>query len=299
MTTITPILKEELTSQTSFEKVTAQIKEIQKSYNPDYVPQVNPREINLFYLTEKGRYRIEKEGEVYLLHGTEQRFSSDTFLKLLEDHPERFSPNVILRPVYQEVILPNLCYIGGGGELAYWFQLKTNFEQYNVPFPILLLRNSVLMISEKQGKKIRNLELEPSELFLKRNALINKKVRQISNIDLDLSFLKATLKKQFEHLDKLVAQTDKSFKGVVEAQKVKQINGVSHLEKRLLKAQKKVLTDHVNRMVLLHEKLFPSDSLQERNYNFVTMYLAMGSAFLPTLFEALDPMNPNFILIEY
>lgn len=295
----TPILKEELTNQTSFEKVTAQIKQIQKSYNPDYVPQVNPREINLFYLTEKGRYRIEKEGEVFLLHGTEQRFSSDAFLKLLEDHPERFSPNVILRPVYQEVILPNLCYIGGGGELAYWFQLKTNFEQYNVPFPILLLRNSALMISEKQGKKIKNLELEPSELFLKRNALINKKIRQISNIDLDLGFLKTTLEKQFEHLDQLVAQTDKSFKGAVEAQKVKQINGVSHLEKRLLKAQKKVLSDQINRMVLLHEQLFPSDSLQERSFNFVTMYLAMGSAFLPTLFEALDPMNPNFILIEY
>jgi len=236
---------------------------------------------------------------VFLLYGTEQRFSYEAFLKLLEDHPERFSPNVILRPVYQEVILPNLCYVGGGGELAYWFQLKTNFEQYNVPFPILLLRNSALMISEKQGKKIKNLELKPSELFLKRNALINKKIRQISNIDLDLGFLKATLEKQFEHLDQLVAQTDKSFKGAVGAQKAKQINGVSHLEKRLLKAQKKVLSDQVNRIVLLHEQLFPSDSLQERSFNFITMYLAMGSAFLPTLFEALDPMNPNFILIEY
>ena len=99
-------------------------------------------------------------------------------MKLLEDHPERFSPNVILRPVYQEVILPNLCYIGGGGELAYWFQLKSNFERFNIPFPVLLLRNSALIYSKKQAKKIKNLEMEYSELFLKRNALINKKIRQ-------------------------------------------------------------------------------------------------------------------------
>jgi len=295
----TPILKEELIHQPSYSAVTTQIQRIQKEYNADYTPQVNPREINLFYLTETGRYRIEKEGNEFLLNGTEQRFSSESFLKLLEDHPERFSPNVILRPVYQEVILPNLCYIGGGGELAYWFQLKSNFERFNIPFPVLLLRNSALIYSKKQAKKIKNLEMEYSELFLKRNALINKKIRQISNIDLDLGFLKAELQKQFDYLDGLVKQTDKSFKGAVAAQEVKQLNGLKHLEKRLLKAQKRVLSDQVSRMVNLHEQLFPNDTLQERSLNFMTLYLDMGSSFFPLLYEALDPMNPNFVLIEY
>ena len=61
-----------------------------------------------------------------------------------------------MRPLYQEVILPNLCYIGGGGELAYWFQLKHYFDKVEVPFPILLLRNSVLIQSEKQYKKLKS-----------------------------------------------------------------------------------------------------------------------------------------------
>jgi uncharacterized protein YllA (UPF0747 family) len=116
---------------------------------------------------------------------------------------------------------------------------------------------------------------------------------------LDLDFLKTALKKQFEDLHGLVEQTDKSFKGAVAAQEVKQLRGIEHLEKRLLTAQKRMLSDQVNRLVMLHEQLFPNDSLQERSLNFVSLYLELGSDFLPRLFDALDPMNPNFILVEY
>ena len=107
------------------------------------------------------------------------------------------------------------------------------------------------------------------------------------------------MQKQFDYLEGLVKQTDKSFKGAVAAQEVKQLNGLKHLEKRLLKAQKRVLSDQVSRMVNLHEQLFPNDTLQERSLNFMTLYLDMGSSFFPLLYEALDPMNPNFVLIEY
>jgi bacillithiol biosynthesis cysteine-adding enzyme BshC len=293
-----PFVKEELTAQKSYHSVVDQIQKIQKGYNEKYIPQVNPRTINLFYLIPGGRFRIEKNENHFLLHGTEKRFTKTELLDILERHPERFSPNVILRPVYQEVILPNLCYIGGGGELAYWFQLKKNFDRLEVPFPLLLLRNSALLFTKKQGEKAKKLNLEKADLFLKRDTLINKKVRQISNIDLDLSSLKAQLKKQFKQLDDLVDQTDSSFKGAVEAQKVKQIKGLNRLEKRLLKAQKRVLSDQVQRLVRLHDQLFPEDTLQERTHNFSSFYLETGDSLLSLLLESLDPLNPNFILIE-
>lgn len=294
-----PQLEDELMHQKSYSSVRYQIDKLKSEYDENYAPQVNPREINLFYLTPSGRYRIEKKGDVFVLHGTEQQIDRDDFLTILKKHPERFSPNVILRPVYQEVILPNLCYIGGGGELAYWFQLKSNFERFQVPFPILLLRNSVVLISEKEAKKISKLKLTPEALFLKRNALINKKIRQISNIDLDLSFLKKQLDEQFSHLEDLVNRTDKSFKGAVEAQKKKQFKGIEVLEKRLIKAQKRVLADEVHRLVRLHEQLFPDDSLQERELNFVTFYLELGESFFDLLFKNLDPLRKEFILLEY
>ena len=152
---------------------------------------------------------------------------------------------------------------------------------------------------EKLEKKINKLNIEKRDLFLKRNILINKKINQISNINLDLSFLKQKLNEQFDHFNILVEQTDKSFKGAVEAQKIKQFKGIEHLEKRLLKAQKRVLLDKTQRLMELHNGLFPDDTLQERTLNFVDFYLEMEDSFFPILFKALDPMNSNFVMIEY
>jgi uncharacterized protein YllA (UPF0747 family) len=197
------------------------------------------------------------------------------------------------------VILPNLAYLGGPAEVAYWFQLKSTFDYFSVPFPSLLLRNSAVLYSKKQGRKIAKLNLQTTELFMNRNALLNKKVRQISNIDLDLSDLKKQLKKQFDYLQDLVSQTDPSFQGAVAAQQAKQFKGIDHLEKRLLNAQKRVLKDEVERLVLIHEQLFPNDNLQERTLNFTSFFLELGSDFIPQLIDSLDPLNPNFVLLEY
>ena len=294
-----PILKEELSKSPSFNAVTKQIEQLKKVLYSNYTPQVNPREINLFYLTPNGRHRIKKIADHFYLSGTELSFTELDFMRLVDQEPERFSPNVILRPVYQECILPNLCYIGGGGELAYWFQLNSTFNHFEIPFPILLLRNSALIYSEKLGKKITKLKLETDDLFMKRNALIDKKIKQISDIDLDLSHLKIQLKKQFDSLQDLVAKTDSSFKGTVNAQQAKQFKGIDKLEIRLLKAQKRVMKDQVGRLTLIHEELFPNEILQERDLNFTSFYLKLGPEFIPNLIKSLDPTNPDFVLLEY
>jgi len=294
-----PILKEEISQGSSFISVIKQIENLKKDFDSNYIPQVNPREINLFYLTSNGRYLIEKSNDIFHLKGTEHSFTELEFMKLVDQHPERFSPNVILRPLYQECILPNLCYIGGGGELAYWLQLNSTFNHFEVPFPILLLRNSVLLHSKKLARKITKLKLETADLFMNRDALVNKKIMQISNIDIDLSYLKYQLKKQFESLQDIVAKTDASFKGAVNAQEVKQLKGIDHLEKRLLKAQKRVLKDDVARLVTILDQLFPNDGLQERAINFSSFYLDLGLELIPNLIEELDPLDPNFVILEY
>ena len=213
-----------------------------------YDIQVNPREINYFYIKEGMRERIEaKNGDFFVLNST-LKFSKSELEEELRNHPERFSPNVIARPLYQEVVLPNLCYIGGGAEVAYWLQLKDMFEAMEVPFPAVMLRNSVLLVTEKQGRKLKKLGVEVKDLFLKQHTLINKKVREISNIDIDFTPQREHLKAQFEAMYELAQKTDKSFLGAVKAQEVKQLKGLDHLEKRLLKAQKRKLQDQVVRL---------------------------------------------------
>jgi uncharacterized protein YllA (UPF0747 family) len=196
------------------------------------------------------------------------------------------------------VVLPNLCYIGGGGEIAYWLELKDFFDESEVPFPILLLRNSALLISEKQYGKLQRLGLSLEDIFMKQSSFINKKIREISNINIDLSPQKEQLRQQFEDLYKIAKQTDESFLGAVKAQEVKQLKGIEHLEKRLLKAQKKKLKDHVIRMTDIQNELFPNQSLQERQLNFSELYLEYGPEMIPMLFKALKPLNLKFTVLR-
>ncbi|MHA6281148.1 bacillithiol biosynthesis cysteine-adding enzyme BshC [Salinimicrobium sp. CAU 1759] len=263
-----------------------------------YKVQVNPREINLFYINEGLRERIvEKDGK-FFVHGTEISWTYKEIETLIETHPERFSPNVLLRPLYEEVILPNLCYIGGGGEIAYWFQLKELFEEAGVTFPIVLLRNSALLQTEKQDQKRQKLNISLPELFLKSHELINRKVRRISNIDIDFSSQKEHLVEQFRGMYELAARTDKSFLNAVKAQEVKQLKGLDNLEKRLLKAQKRKLSDEVSRIAALQNELFPGKGLQERHHNFSEFYLEYGENLILTLLENLRPLELKFDILS-
>ncbi|GAA4269748.1 bacillithiol biosynthesis cysteine-adding enzyme BshC [Hyunsoonleella aestuarii] len=289
-----PFIEKELFNQASFKAVS----NTNSSLPNDYGIQVNPREINLFYLTKNLRERIVFEDDVYKVLNTNIVWSKSEIIKHLDEVPERFSPNVIMRPLYQEVILPNLCYIGGGGELAYWFQLKELFTQVEIPFPMLLLRNSVLIKTKSQAKKLERLNVSNEDLFLNKHAFINKKVREISNIDINFSKQKDYLRQQFKSLYKLAEETDKTFLGAVKAQEVKQLKGLDKLEKRLLKAQKKSLSDQISRMTELQNQLFPNQSLQERNANFSEFYLEYGEQLIPKLIENLKPLKGEFLILN-
>lgn len=287
-----PFVKEELLNQTSFKKVTETNRELEQ-----YKIQVNPREINLFYVEDNLRERIVFEDEKYKVNSTKIEFTTSEILLELENHPEKFSPNVILRPLYQEVILPNLCYIGGGGEIAYWLELKSNFEANNITFPILLLRNSALIVTQKQVQKADNLALSWSDLFSNQTDLINQKTKQLSKFTIDFSEQKEHLKKQFEQLMTIANQTDKSFIGAVKAQEVKQIKGLENLEKRLLKAEKRILNDQLQRITLLQNELFPNQSLQERKANFSEFYIESGDELIAKLLKELRPLKSDFSII--
>jgi bacillithiol biosynthesis cysteine-adding enzyme BshC len=289
-----PIIKDELLHQTSWNAVSNTIVNFEKQYKV----QVNPREINLFYLTENSRERIIENQGQYSIHNTDLVFSEAEILKELENYSDRFSPNVIMRPLYQEVILPNLCYIGGGGELAYWLQLKAYFKSVKIPFPILLLRNSVQIVSKKQTKKLHNLDISFEEMFMKQHLLLAKKVKENSNIKFSFTDATELLTQQFLALRRIANETDVSFIGAVDAQHRKQLKGLENLEKRLLRAEKRKQVDRINRIIELQDQLLPNKSLEERQRNFSEYYLEHGQNLIIALKESLKPIEQAFTILE-
>ncbi len=202
-----------------------------------------------------------------------------------------------MRPLYEEVILPNLCYIGGGGELAYWLELKSYFNSANVTFPMLLLRNSVVLATQKQADKLDKLGLNWADMFYKQQYLLNMKIQSFSEFKLDFTEQKEFLKKQFETLTAIAAKTDTSFTGAVKAQEVKQLKGLENLEKRLLKAEKRSHTEQLERIVQIQNEIFPNRSLQERKVNFSEFYLEFDGKLLAELFAKLKPLEHEFNVI--
>ena len=291
-----PYAKKELTENLSFKKVTDTTKQLT---NLGYTEQVHPREINLFYLKEGLRERIVERDGMFYINETDLSFSKEELLQELENHPERFSPNALLRPLFQEVVLPNLCYVGGGGELAYWFQLKDYFDAVEVPFPMLLLRNSVMLLPAKLSEKLEKLDVSVADLFLKQHELKTKQTHRISEIDIDFSEQREHLQQQFKDLYTVAKKTDDSFLGAVGAQEKKQLNGLDHLEKRLLKAQKRKLADELERLTAIQDTLFPKQSLQERTMNFSEFYLEYGDTLLSGIKDNLDPLVNEFTVLGF
>ncbi|WP_068597354.1 bacillithiol biosynthesis cysteine-adding enzyme BshC [Vaginella massiliensis] len=283
-----PVFEKELTQRISFDAIEETNSKLE---DLGYNVQVHPREINLFYLTENHRERIVFENNRYHILNTNWAFDQEEIVKELYAHPERFSPNVVLRPVYQETILPNVAYIGGGGEIAYWLQLKSNFEAFSIDFPLLFLRNSLLYKTIKQQQKQEKLRLDDAELFRPTDEIIRTMVKKESELLKELEPYHQQLIEWFDEMENIASKTDKTFANMVQAQRAKQLKGMEKLQKRLLKAETKIMQEKAQQVIVLKNELFPQQQLQERHDNFSTFWLNYGSAWIEDVYQSIAPFS--------
>lgn len=262
-----------------------------------YKVQANPREINLFYLKDDIRERIVKEGEEWRVVGTETRFSKQALLKELQDFPSRFSPNVILRGILQETILPNIAFIGGGGELAYWLELKDLFDHYGVPFPVLLLRNSFLFIEATWQDKINRLGFTIHDILKEERVLTGELVKRESVKKLDLSSEIEQVKTYYGNFQQLASAVDVTLKDHVNALQARAVKQLHTLEKKMLKAEARKFSDQQNQVHLLKEKLFPKNGLQERVDNFMPFYAKFGKEFIDVIYDHSPAIGQDFVVL--
>jgi len=250
------------------------------------------RSINFFYLQQGSRDRIELQGDEYVILNSDLKFSRKELESEIENHPERFSPNVLLRPLYKELLLPNIAMIGGGSEVNYWMQLKSTFAANEIVFPVLLLRNSALIVDEKTSEKIGKLGFAITDFFSPTEELSNSFVARNTAIEINISL---ELNQVDSIFDSLVSKTtDKGMQSSILAEKQKQINVLKKLEQKLNKAEKQKHQIYLNQIYQVKAKLFPSDSLQERHDNIIPFYLKYGVSFIDLLKRNLNPLEQDF-----
>ncbi|MDX5481410.1 MAG: bacillithiol biosynthesis cysteine-adding enzyme BshC [Hymenobacteraceae bacterium] len=289
-----PVVEQELTGQLSnklVEEASAQLEEL------GYKPQVYSREINLFYLTDELRERLVQEGDRYNVLNTDISFSLEELKQEAQEHPERFSPNVILRPLYEELVLPNLAYIGGGAEVAYWFQLRKVFAAYEVAFPVLMLRNSALYINRGNASRMHKLGLQPEELFKDYQELKKYLSSQLHEEEISLEEQRKAVAAVFTQVEQLAESVDPTLQKAVGAEAQKAFNSLQMLEKKISKARDNKHEQTFKQLENLKDKLFPNGSLQERQDNLLT-YKTNNPDFIPALVDAFDPFDLKFTILE-
>jgi bacillithiol biosynthesis cysteine-adding enzyme BshC len=263
-----PVVEKELREGFSHRAVSATIAALEKHYKA----QAGGRDLNLFYLKDDKRERIEKFGDDFEIEALGLRFTEDEMINELHAYPDRFSANVILRGAFQETILPNIAFIGGGGELAYWLELKAVFETVDIPYPVLLLRNSFLIIEEKWTKKINELGITALDLFRPVFEIMNSIVAGRSSKQFALNGELKHVEDLYIQIKALAGAVDETLNDHVTALKVRALKQLRELEKKMLRAEKRKFEAEQRNLEKLQSALFPGNNLQERVENFSLFY---------------------------
>jgi bacillithiol synthase len=264
----------------------------------DYKTQVFCRDINFFYVDDNLRSRIEKQDGQYHVLETSLTFTEKEIGELIEKQPEKFSPNVILRPLYQEYILPNLAYIGGPAEVVYWLQLKEVFDHHNTPFPVLMPRNFAMVIEHHVYRKFEKTDLELGNLFEEKNFLFNHWVLKHSKHNLTVGAERTAINSLFSALQQRGEAIDKTLGPFIGAEGKRALNSLEKIERKLLRAEKRLQSDRLRQIEAVKDSLFPNGSLQERTDNFLNFY-QQDRAFINSLITNFDPFDFRFNVLIY
>ena len=262
-----------------------------------YQAQVYPRAINFFYVNSAHRDRFVKVDDHYEVLNTDKKFNKEQLLALIDEQPDHFSPNVILRPLYQEMILPNLAYLGGPSEVAYWLQLKPVFDHYKTPFPALVPRNFALYFNPTVMKKFHKLHFKLADVFRPQNELKEIQLKADSDNEIALEEEKARLQEVFQSIEDKTLAIDKSLKGFIGSMQSKIFKDIENIEKKLKKAEEKNHDAAMSKIDSIKEKLFPGGTPQERHDNFLTFYLN-DKDFIHKLLTIFDPLDFHYLLLS-
>jgi bacillithiol biosynthesis cysteine-adding enzyme BshC len=235
---------------------------------------IESKQSNLFLLDLQKRERIEKNGSL-------------TFNK---ENSAQLSPNVVLRPLYQEWILPNLAYIGGPSEIAYWQQLPKAFESLGLLFPLTLQRAGGYLLQDREQEQIKKLGFENRDLLGDKSLLKERYLTQVGDQVPNYGQLDAFWSGYKSAFQKIAADELPQETKMVEAELTRLHKQIEALEQRFEKARKAKYDKALKQIEQLSEKIQPKGQLQERTLNIMN-FCPDGqlSQRIAQIYDQLDP----------
>ncbi len=281
-----PLFKREIEDHaTSFQR----LQDVSEALDEDFHAQVRPRSTNLFILEDGGRYPLDTTDEGFAVRGTNRVYAQQALLAMLDAEPERFSPNVVLRPLMQDVLLPTAAYIGGPGEISYFAQFKPIYEWAGVPMPLIYPRASLSLVEGKVQKVLDRYGLDVDAFAQDLDQLFQRVVKQEMSVDVDALFKDAAkhLHQAINEIKPPLEQVDRTLIKAAEATRAAFMKEWGQFKGRVVKAEKRNQEVVLGQLEKAQANLFPS-GLQERAISIFYFLNKYGPSLLRTLEENLD-----------
>ncbi len=281
-------LKEIQEFPTTTQIVIAQSAELEERYHA----QVKPKSLNLFMFHKGGRYLIQpREGENdFSLKGTRHFLPPEELLRIAADTPELLSPNVVLRPIMQDVLLPTVAYVAGPSEVAYHAQLKPVYEYFGITQPVVYPRASASFVEDRLLRAMEKYGLDFAEFLEDITKATTKVSEQISNIKLDEMFGNANnaIRSALNEMKFGLKEIDPTLIAALENVQSKIDGNLNVLKEKSISAQKRRNETSVRQIEKAASGLLPNGSLQEREISILYYMNKYGMDLVKWLSGELD-----------
>ncbi len=279
-----PVFLKELNS---FPETCEKVIETTAILEQEYSPQVKPKAINLFYKHNGNRYAIEPLPEKFFgLKNSRQRFPADELFDILYANPENFSPNVILRPVCQDFLLPTVAYIGGPSEVAYFAQFKKVYNFYGIDIPVIYPRTNITIIENRVNNFLVKYGIKPEELFDERK-VSSKLISRINEVSIDKIFenFKDELNANTYSICNEIRKIDKNIETLFKNKVSKFLDSLGSVRKKLEDTQLKQNDTTIEKLHSIINSIYPESVFQERYFNIIYFFNKYGPDFCDYLLK--------------
>jgi bacillithiol biosynthesis cysteine-adding enzyme BshC len=282
-----PVFKKEITD---FRIHTEQLVHVSATLEELYHAQVKVKPVNLFLRVDEGRYSIEPVENEYRLRRKRKSFSREQLLELLENEPEKFSPNVLLRPICQDYLFPTAFYVAGPSEISYFAQIKPLYELYGIAQPIIYPRSSLTILENSIANSLEKYSVGINDIFIDVENVKKKIINSVEESSIDDMFdgIANQIETTFDQLKEKLIDLDKTIADSSNRYRDKILNTVSELKSKAEKAQQKKYEVTLRQMDRAAVHLFPNSNLQEREINFIYFANKYGEEFLQKIFDELQ-----------
>jgi len=282
-----PVFKKEITD---FRVHTEKLVLVSATLEELYHAQVKVKPVNLFLRVDGGRYSIEPVENEYRLKRKRKSFTQDQLLELLENEPDRFSPNVLLRPICQDYLFPTAFYVGGPSEISYFAQLKPLYEFYNIPQPVIYPRSSATILEKSISNSLEKYFVLINDIFIDVENVKKKIINSIEESSVDEMFggITKQIDTSFDQLKEKLIDLDKTIADSSNRYRDKILNNLNELKSKAEKAQQKKYEVTLRQIDRAAVHLFPNSNLQEREINYIYFANKYGEDILKKIFEELQ-----------